>query len=200
MSSPSLYAVGAGARTRRHAHRSDGLYRSALSSAAARRGNRDRRSDARRAARARSRSRHQSGLFPAVRPRLRATQIADAGIRRLPARGLSARRSRFRFTAKRSTPISAELAVQPLQRPHPPLWMMTRDPRRSNSAPRTASIPDISWSIRAPTRRRAIANSSRLAAGRLGQQAEHRLLHGRLCRRDRPEGARCRAVSRQPRL
>ena len=94
-----------GRRRRAHqaaAHRADGLYRAALSSAAARRRDRDRRSDARRPHGARSRSRHQSGLFPAVRPRLRRAQIADARIRRLSARGL--RRDAAVLVSRRGVP------------------------------------------------------------------------------------------------
>src|SRR5215510_6377554 len=43
---------------------------------------------------------------------------------------------------------SALLAVQPVQKPHPPLWMMSRDCRRSNSARAMQSTRDIFWSIR----------------------------------------------------
>ena len=71
-----------------HARRADGLHRAALSSAAAGRGDRDRRPDAGRAHGARPGAGHQPGLFQAVRLRLQFPQIADAGIRRLPARGL----------------------------------------------------------------------------------------------------------------
>ena len=71
-----------------HADRADGLHRSALSSAAARRGDCDRRSDAGWPHGTRSRPRHQSGLLPSVRPRLRPAQIANARIRRIYARGV----------------------------------------------------------------------------------------------------------------
>ena len=36
---------------------------------------------------------------------------------------------------------SAELAVQPLQRPHPPLWMMSRDPQTLEFCARNAINP-----------------------------------------------------------
>ncbi len=80
-----------GRRRRAHqaaAHRADGLYRAALSSAAACRGDRHRRPDARRPHGARPGARHQSGLFPPLRLGLRPAQIADARIRRLHARGV----------------------------------------------------------------------------------------------------------------
>ena len=41
----------------------------------------------------------------------------------------TARRSRSPGTARISIPTSARLSVLPVQTPHPPLWMMSRDPR-----------------------------------------------------------------------
>jgi alkanesulfonate monooxygenase SsuD/methylene tetrahydromethanopterin reductase-like flavin-dependent oxidoreductase (luciferase family) len=35
----------------------------------------------------------------------------------------------FSFTATNSTTNRAEPSVRPFQRPHPPLWMMSRDPQ-----------------------------------------------------------------------
>ena len=130
MSSPSLYAVGAGARTKRHARRrrwatSCRCYhplRLAEEIAIV-----DQMLGGR--MELRPGARHQPGLFHAVRHRLQFPQIADAGIRRLPARRLSATSSRSRSTATTTTPTARELAVQPVQKPHPPLWMMSRDPQ-----------------------------------------------------------------------
>ena len=97
--------------------------------------------------------------------------------------------SRRRFT----TPTAPQLAVQPVQKPHPPLWMMSRDPQTlefcASERHQSRLFPGLSA-------RRCCAAlpqvSRRLEKGRLAAQAEHRLLHDRLCRRDRREGARRR--------
>ena len=98
-----------GRRRRAHqaaAHRADGLYRAALSSAAACRGDRHRRPDARRPHGARPRARHQSGLFPALWVGLRPAQIADAWNSSITCARRSATRSRSRITARSFTPTT----------------------------------------------------------------------------------------------
>src|SRR5205085_12421352 len=70
------------------AHRSDGLHRSALSSAPSGGRNRGDRPDARRPDGAWPRAGDPSGLLPPVRARLQLAQIAHAGVRRLPTRRL----------------------------------------------------------------------------------------------------------------
>jgi alkanesulfonate monooxygenase SsuD/methylene tetrahydromethanopterin reductase-like flavin-dependent oxidoreductase (luciferase family) len=54
-------------------------------------------------------------------------QIADLRVRALPARRLW-RQAAVRLPRRNHNTDSALLAVQPVQKPHPPLWMMSRDP------------------------------------------------------------------------
>ena len=54
---------------------------------------------------------------------------------------------------------NAQISVPPVQRPHPPLWMMSRDPQTLEFCARKRHQSRATfWFIRAPTRRRAIAN------------------------------------------
>src|ERR1700730_16551121 len=53
----------------------------------------------------------------------------------------SAGRSPFSFHGNEFHTASAEISVQPFQRPHPPLWMMSRDPRTLEFCARNAISP-----------------------------------------------------------
>ena len=93
------------------------------------------------------------------------------------------------------------LAVQPVQKPHPPLWMMSRDPQTLEFCARERHQSRLFPDLSAQGRGAALPQiPRRLEQGRHAAQAEHRLLHRRLCRRDRREGARRRAGARGPRL
>ena len=132
-----------GRRWRAHqktARRSDGLHRSALSSAPPRRRDRHRRSDARRPAGARPRAGHQPGLFPPVRSRLcqrKSPTLEFVGY----LRAAFGEKQPFSFHGEAFQTNSAELAVPPVQRPHPPLWMMSRDPQTLEFCARHAINP-----------------------------------------------------------
>ena len=183
-----------------HAHWADGLHRAALPSAAAGGGDRHRRPDVGRAHGARTGARHQPRLLQAVRLRLQFPQVADAGIRRLSARGLrrdaavliSRRQSQHRqcrnLRAADAAPASAALDDEPRSADAGVL----RHERHQSRL-----FPDL------PARRRraALSRLSRqLAEGRLAAQTQYRLLHHHLCRRERREGARRRAQARFARL
>jgi hypothetical protein len=79
--------------------------------------------------------------------------------------------------------------------------MMSRDPQTLEFCARNAINPGYFLvyprADAAPRYRKFLADWKSAPAG---AKAEHRLLHGGLCRRDRREGDRHRAVPRQPRL
>ncbi len=145
MSSPSLYASRRRRADQAPAHRADGLYRAALSSAAARRGDRHRRSDARRPHGAWARARHQSGLFPSLRLWI----TGRANRRRSNSSIICARRSatcsRSRFTVTIFTPT-------------------TRRSRCRRAAPASAAVDDEPRSADARILR-AERHQSRLLSG-----------------------------------
>ena len=145
ISSPSLYAVGAGARTKRMRIGPMGYIVPLLSSAAARRGNRHRRPDARRPHGMRAGARHQPRLFPPLRPRLRPPQIADASSSSITCAPPMARRSRFRSRAKTSRPTSARAGGA--AGAEAASAALDDEPRSADARilrPGTASIPAIS--------------------------------------------------------
>ena len=183
-----------------HARRADGLHRAALPSAAAGRGDRDRRPDAGRAHGARPGAGHQPGLFQAVRPRLQFPQIADAGIRRLPARGLwrpaavliPRRDPQDRVGGNLGAAVSAAASAALDDEPRSADAGILRQERHQSRL-----FPGLS----ARRCRAALPRfSRRLEKGRLAAQAEHRLLHHHLCGRKRRQGARRRAQARRARL
>ena len=96
---------------------------------------------------------------------------------------------------------NAKLAVQPFQKPHPPLWMMSRDPQTLEFCAQNGINPGYFLvyprADAAPRYRKFLED---WAQGRLAAETEYRLLHDRLCGRDRREGAGGRAFPRQPRL
>ena len=109
------------------AGRLHGLHRAALPSAAARRGDCHHRSDARRPVRMRPRARHHPGYFTPFG--------IDYNFRKSPTlefvhylRAAYGKKQPFSFHGENHKTDSAMLAVQPVQKPHPPLWMMSRDP------------------------------------------------------------------------
>ena len=200
MSSPSLFAVGAGARTKRLRIGPMGyivpLYhplRLAEEIALV-----DQMLG----------GRMELGLVPGINPDYFKPFGIDYGHRKTPTlefidylRAAYGDTQPFGFHGENFHTESAELAVQPVQKPHPPLWMMSRDPQtlefcaknginpgyfliypRGDAAPRYRKFLD-DWKQR-----------------RAHEEAEHRLLHDYLRRRDRQESDRHRAVSRQPRL
>ena len=182
------------------AHRADGLHRAALSSAAACRRDCDRRSDARRPHGARSGAGHQSGLFSPLRPRLRTAQVADLRIRRLSAR--SVRRHAAVLVSRRDVPHRVRRACGHAGATAASA-VMDDEPRSADARIlRQARHQHRLLSGLSARRRRAALSRvpGKLAARRLAAQAEHRLHLDLLRRRDRPEGARHRAVSGEPRL
>ena len=192
-----------GRRRRAHqaaAHRADGLYRAALSSAAACRGDRHRRSDARRPHGAWARARHQSDYF---RP-----FGLDYGQRKSPTlefvdylRAAFGDAQPFSFHGQDFHTDNARISVPPAAAPasaavdDEPRSADARILRQERHQSRLFS------GLSARRRRAALPQiSRRLEGGRPRAKAEHRLLHGGLCRRDRRQGDRDGAVSREPRL
>ena len=128
MSSPSLYAVGAGARTKRLRIGPMGyvvpLYhplRLAEEIAIV-----DQMLG----------GRLELGLVPGINPDYFRPFGLDYGQRKSPTlefvaylRAAFGETQPFSFHGETFHTDSAELAVQPVQRPHPPLWMMSRDPQ-----------------------------------------------------------------------
>ncbi len=128
MSSPSLYAVGAGARTRRMRIGPMGyvvpLYhplRLAEEIAIV-----DQMLG----------GRMEVGLVPGINPDYFKPFGLDYNLRKSPTiefvdylRAAYGEKQPFSFRGEIHNTDSAQLAVQPFQRPHPPLWMMSRDPQ-----------------------------------------------------------------------
>ena len=85
---------------------------------------------------------------------------------------------------------SAELAVQPLQRPHPPLWMMSRDPQTLEFCATQRHQPRLFPGLSPRRRRAALPQVPGKLARRAGRANPDRLLHDRPCGRDRREGTR----------
>ena len=107
----------------------------------------------------------------------------------------------FSFQGEVHHTDSALLAVQPVQKPHPPLWMMSRDPQTLEFCARHGINPGIFSGLSARRCRAALSQvSCGLGGRRPAAAAEDRLLHHRLCRRIRPEGARRRTGARRARL
>ncbi len=201
MSSPSLYAVGAGARTKRLRVGPMGyivpLYHPLrLAEEIA-----HRRSDARRPDGTWPRSRHQSGLFPAVRSRLRSQRKSPTLEFVDYLRAAFGETQPFSFHGEAFHTDSAELAVKPVQRPHPPLWMMSRDPQTLEFCAREAINPGYFLvyprADAAPRYRKFLDDCKRT-----GRTTKPHIAYSSvvLCRRDRREGARYRAVPGEPRL
>jgi alkanesulfonate monooxygenase SsuD/methylene tetrahydromethanopterin reductase-like flavin-dependent oxidoreductase (luciferase family) len=140
ISSPSLYAVGAGARTRRMRLGPMGyvvpLYhplRLAEEIAVV-----DQMLG----------GRMELGLVPGINPDYFRPFGLDYGQRKSPTlefvdylRAAYGETQPFSFHGKEFHTDSALLAVQPLQRPHPPLWMMSRDPETLEFCARNAINP-----------------------------------------------------------
>ena len=200
MSSPSLYAVGAGARTKRLRIGPMGyivpLYhplRLAEEIALV-----DQMLG----------GRMELGLVPGINADYFRPFGLDYGARKSPTlefvdylRAAFGETQPFSFRGKAFHTEGAELAVMPAQRPHPPLWMMSS---RSADAGILRPGRDQSGLLSGlPARRGGTALSqvsARLEAHGPAAKAEHRLQLGLLCRRNRPEGARYRAVACEPRL
>jgi alkanesulfonate monooxygenase SsuD/methylene tetrahydromethanopterin reductase-like flavin-dependent oxidoreductase (luciferase family) len=140
ISSPSLYAVGAGARTRRMRLGPMGyvvpLYhplRLAEEIAVV-----DQMLG----------GRMELGLVPGINPDYFRPFGLDYGHRKSPTlefvdylRAAYGETQPFSFHGNEFHTDSALLAVQPLQRPHPPLWMMSRDPETLEFCARNAINP-----------------------------------------------------------
>ena len=170
MSSPSLYAVGAGARTKRLRIGPMGyivpLYhplRLAEEIAIV-----DQMLG----------GRMELGLVPGINPDYfrpfgldyGAAQIADARNSSIICARRSARRSRSRSTARSSIPTAREISVQPAQRPHPPLWMMSRDPQTLEFCAQQRHQSRLFSGLSARRRRAALSQiSGRLAARPAGR-------------------------------
>lgn len=168
MSSPSLYAVGAGARTRRMRIGPMGyvvpLYhplRLAEEIAIV-----DQMLG----------GRMEVGLVPGINADYFKPFGLDYNLRKSPTlefvdylRAAYGEKQPFSFHGDVHHTESAQISVQPMQRPHPPLWMMSRDPQTLEFCAAKGLIPAISWFIRAPTPRRAIANSSTTGARPAGR-------------------------------
>ena len=200
MSSPSLYAVGAGARTKRLRVGPMGyivpLYhplRLAEEIALV-----DQMLG----------GRMELGLVPGINPDYFRPFGLDYGARKSPTlefvdylRAAFGETQPFSFHGEAFHTDSAELAVKPVQRPHPPLWMMSRDPQTLEFCAREAINPGYFLvyprADAAPRYRKFLEDWQ---ARRPDDEAAHRLQLGLLCRRDRPEGARYRAVPGEPRL
>ncbi len=95
----------------------------------------------------------------------------------------------------------AQISVPPVQQPHPPLWMMSRDPQTLEFCASNGVNPGYFLvyprADAAPRYRKFLHDWQ--AAGH-ARKPQHRLLHGRLCRRDRRQGARDCAIPREPGL
>ena len=140
MSSPSLYAVAAGARTRRLRIGPMGyivpLYhplRLAEEIAIV-----DQMLG----------GRMELGLVPGINPHFFRPFGLDYGARKSPTlefvdymRAAFGETQPFAFHGREFDTDSAELSVKPLQRPHPPLWMMSRDPQTLQFCARHAINP-----------------------------------------------------------
>ena len=181
MSSPALYAVGAGARTKRLRVGPMGfvvpLYhplRLAEEIAVV-----DQMLG----------GRMECGLVPGISPDYFKPFGIDYNFRKSPTiefvdylQAAYGETQPFSFHGEVHNTESAEISVQPMQKPHPPLWMMSRDPRTLEFCARRAStrlLPGLS----ARRCRAALPQVPRgLGEGRLAAQAQHRLLHPGLCR------------------
>jgi alkanesulfonate monooxygenase SsuD/methylene tetrahydromethanopterin reductase-like flavin-dependent oxidoreductase (luciferase family) len=80
--------------------------------------------------------RMELGLVPGINPDYFRPFGLDYGLRKSPTlefvdylRAAFGEQQPFSFHGTEFHTDSAELAVQPLQKPHPPLWMMSRDPQ-----------------------------------------------------------------------
>ena len=109
--------------------------------------------------------RMELGLVPGINPDYFRPFGLDYGQRKSPTlefvdylRAAFGDTQPFSFHGQDFHTDNARISVAPAQRPHPPLWMMSRDPQTLEFCARTRSIPAIFWSIRAPTRRRATGN------------------------------------------
>ena len=200
MSSPSLYAVGAGARTKRLRIGPMGyivpLYhplRLAEEIAIV-----DQMLG----------GRMELGLVPGINPDYFRPFGLDYGQRKSPTlefvdylRAAFGETQPFSFHGQEFHTDNARIAVPPAQRPHPPLWMMSRDPQTLEFCARHAHQSRLLSGLSARRRGAALPQiPGRLEGRRLAAKAEYRLLHGRLCGRDRREGDGDRAVPREPRL
>ena len=153
--------------------------------------------------------RMELGLVPGINPDYFRPFGLDYGQRKSPTlefvdylRAAFGETQPFSFHGEAFHTDSAELAVKPVQRPHPPLWMMSRDPQTLEFCARDGDQSRLLSGLSARRRGAALSQVSGQTGKRAGRprEAEHRLQHGLLCRRDRPEGARHRAVPREPRL
>ena len=152
--------------------------------------------------------RMELGLVPGINPDYFKPFGLDYNLRKSPTlefveylRAAYGEKQPFSFHGDIHRTESAQLAVQPLQKPHPPLWMMSRDPQTLEFCARNAINPGYFLvyprADAAPRYRKFLADwaATRPAAG-----AEDRLLHDRLRRRHRREGARRCAGARGARL
>src|SRR5262249_21701472 len=80
--------------------------------------------------------RMELGLVPEITPVYFKSLGLDSNLRKPPKlnflkflRAVYGEKQPFSFHGNVHHPDSAQLAVPPLQRPHPPLWMMSRDPQ-----------------------------------------------------------------------
>ena len=200
MSSPSLYAVGAGARTKRLRIGPMGyivpLYhplRLAEEIAIV-----DQMLG----------GRMELGLVPGINPDYFRPFGLDYGQRKSPTlefvdylRAAFGDIQPFSYHGQEFHTDNARIAVMPAQEPHPPLWMMSRDPQTLEFCARNGINPGYFLvyprADAAPRYRKFLRG---LGTHRLAGETEHRLLLGGLCRRHRRQSDRERIISRQPRL
>ena len=88
--------------------------------------------------------RFECGLVPGISPDYFTPFGVDYKFRKSPTfefvhylRAAYGDKQPFSFRGDNFLTDSAHVCCPSVQRPHPPLWMMSRDPQRSNFAPRT---------------------------------------------------------------
>ena len=152
--------------------------------------------------------RMELGLVPGINPDYFRPFGLDYGQRKSPTlefvdylRAAFGETQPFSYHGQEFHTDNARIAVLPAQRPHPPLWMMSRDPQTLEFCARNGINPGYFLvyprADAAPRYRKFLADWQ---AHRLAAKAEHRLLHGRLCRRNRRQGDRDCGIPREPRL
>ncbi len=121
--------------------------------------------------------RMELGLVPGINPDYFKPFGLDYNLRKSPTiefvdylRAAYGEQQPFSFHGEVHHTDSAVLAVQPLQRPHPPLWMMSRDPQTLEFCAKTASTPATFWFIRARMLRRVTPSFSRIGKRPAGRK------------------------------
>ena len=116
--------------------------------------------------------RFECGLVPGISPGFFTPFGIDYNFRKSPTlefvhylRAAYGDKQPFSFHGDNHKTDSALLAVQPVQKPHPPLWMMSRDPPTLEFCAKKASTPASSSSSRGMRPGRATGNFSRTGTG-----------------------------------